>query len=92
MAPRALGSGAALVSTAAPATPAAQALPTTPTGFTIEGYTYSQVGVARLLSRLQTVPSLARVQLQSSTQELLVEREVTKFTIVADLRQPGGTS
>jgi hypothetical protein len=48
--------------------------------------------VARLLSRLQTVPSLARVQLQSSTQELLVEREVTKFTIVADLRQPGGTS
>jgi hypothetical protein len=89
-APRALSSGSSLAA-AAPAS-ASQAAVTAPTGFTIEGYTYSQAGVAKLLSRLQTVPTLARVQLQQATEQELVEREVIQFTIVADLRQPGGNS
>ncbi len=38
-----------------------------PTGFTLKGYTYSQDGVARVLSRLMVVPDLSNVQLASST-------------------------
>jgi Tfp pilus assembly protein PilN len=49
---------------AAPAAPVAPG--TAPDGFVINGYTYSQDGVARLLSRLNVLPDLTNVQLQTS--------------------------
>lgn len=75
---------------AAPATPAAPASPpAAPTGVTIEGYTYGQPDVARLLARLAAVPSLTRVTLSSSQQEKLGARNVVRFVILADLSQTG---
>ena len=61
----------------------------TGSGFTLTGATYSQYGVARLLSRLAVIPDLANVQLQSSQSQLLNERELVQFTILADVRAPG---
>lgn len=58
-------------------------------GFTLTGATYSQNGVARFLSRLAVVPDLANVRLQSSQSQLLNERELVQFTILADVRTPG---
>jgi Tfp pilus assembly protein PilN len=63
---------------AAPA-PAAQPL-------NMQGYTYSQEGVARLLSRLQVVPALQNVKLLSSSQSSLLDQTVVVFTIQADVR------
>jgi len=54
----------------APATTTTAAVPTTsasPTGVTINGYTYAQPDVATLLARLSALPSLQNVQLQGST-------------------------
>ncbi len=62
----------------------------TPRGLTISGYTYSQDGVARLLSRLQVVPDLKNVQLQQSALAPIGRQTVVEFTIAADLRQSGG--
>ena len=59
------------------------------TGFTLTGATYSQNGVARFLSRLSVIPDLANVRLQSSQSQLLNERELVQFTILADVRAPG---
>ncbi len=59
------------------------------TGFTLTGATYSQNGVARFLSRLAVVPDLQNVRLQSSQSQLLNERELVQFTILADVRAPG---
>lgn len=59
------------------------------TGFTLTGATYSQNGVARFLSRLAVIPDLANVRLQSSQSQLLNERELVQFTILADVRPPG---
>jgi Tfp pilus assembly protein PilN len=53
---------------------------------TIVGSTYSQTGVARLLSRLTVVPSLTNVQLVSSTMTEGDEREVVQFTISAQVK------
>lgn len=75
------------VTGAAPVTPATP--PPAPTGVTIEGYTYAQPDVARLLARLATVPSLTRVTLSSSQQEKLGRRDVVRFVILADLNQTG---
>ncbi len=61
------------------------------TGFTLTGSTYSQYGVARFLSRLSVIPDLANVRLQSSQSQLLNERELVQFTILADVRAPGST-
>ena len=58
-------------------------------GFTLTGATYSQNGVARFLSRLAVVPDLANVRLQSSQSQLVNERELVQFTILADVRAPG---
>jgi hypothetical protein len=58
----------------------------------IDGYTYSQPDVARLLARLATLPSLGRVTLTSSKEEVVGSKSVFHFTIVADLSQPGGVS
>ena len=61
----------------------------TGSGFTLTGATYSQNGVARFLSRLAVIPDLANVRLQSSQSQLLNERELVQFTILADVRAPG---
>lgn len=61
-------------------------------GFTLTGHTYSHDGVARLLGRLELVPHLTGVQLQSSTLTELSGRPVVEFTILAGVRQPGATS
>ena len=73
------------------ATAAGQAAPT-PTAVVIEGYTYTQPDVARLLARLATLPSLKRVTLTSSQRETVGKKEVVRFVIVADLSQNGGVS
>ena len=58
----------------------------------IEGYTYTQPDVARLLARLATLPSLKRVTLTSSQRETVGKKKVVHFVIVADLSQNGGVS
>ena len=60
-----------------------------PRPLTLGGYTYSQEGVARLLSRLAVVPALQNVKLVSSTQATVVGRDVVSFAIQADSRAPG---
>ena len=61
-------------------------------GLTMTGSTYSQNGVARLLSRLAVIPDLANVRLQSSQGQLVNERELVQFTILADVRAPGAST
>ena len=73
---------------AAPAPDATQAV-AAGSGFTLTGATYSQNGVARFLSRLAVIPDLANVRLQSSQSQLVNERELVQFTILADVRSPG---
>ena len=76
--------------TAAPAAaPAAQPLPS---AVSIDGYTFSQPDVARLLARLATLPSLKRVTLTSSQGSEVGSKKVVHFVIVADLNQTGGAS
>jgi Tfp pilus assembly protein PilN len=75
---------------AAPAAPAAPGA--APTGFVLTGYTYSQNGVARLLSRLAVLPDLRNVQLQSSSLSKVGEQQIVQFTILADVLPPGATS
>jgi Tfp pilus assembly protein PilN len=72
-----------------PVSPATSMAPETtgaPTGFTIEGKTYSHDAVARLLSRLGVVPDLTNVQLVSSSAEIVNGRSIVKFSIAADIR------
>jgi Tfp pilus assembly protein PilN len=75
---------------AAPATPAAPGA--APDGFVINGYTYSQDGVARLLSRLNVLPNLSNVQLQTSSLTKVGLQDVVQFTILADVAPPGAAS
>jgi len=75
---------------AAPALPVAPG--TAPTGFVINGYTYSQDGVARLLSRLNVLPDLTNVQLQTSSLTRVGTQDVVQFTILADVSPPGAAS
>jgi Tfp pilus assembly protein PilN len=58
-------------------------------GFTLTGATYSQNGVARFLSRLAVIPDLGNVRLQSSQSQLVNDRDLVQFTILADVRAPG---
>jgi Tfp pilus assembly protein PilN len=74
-----------------PAPPAAGAS-VAATGLTLDGYTYSQPAVARLLSRLSVIPDLVNVQLQQSTLAKIGATPVVHFTIAADVRKPGGSS
>ena len=62
------------------------------TGLTLDGYTYSQPAVARLLTRLAVIPDLVNVQLQQSTATKIGSTPVVHFTIAADVRKPGGGS
>jgi Tfp pilus assembly protein PilN len=81
--------------TGAPTTttpPTSSAFPAAPTALTIAGATYSQAGVARLLARLQVLPDLKNVQLQSSQAAMIGNQRVINFTIVSDIRKGGGAS
>ena len=62
-----------------------------PTAVSIDGFTYTQPDVARLLARLATLPSLRTVTLTSSGGQVLGTKKVVHFVIVADLNS-GGTS
>jgi Tfp pilus assembly protein PilN len=68
------------------------AFPAAPTALTIQGSTYSQAGVARLLARLQVLPDLKNVQLQNSQAATIGTQRVINFTIVSDIRKGGGAS
>jgi Tfp pilus assembly protein PilN len=81
---------AAAAAAAAAATPSA--LPPIPTALTLQGYTYTQAGVARLLERLQVLPDLKNVQLQNSETATLNGHTVIQFTIVSDIRKGKGAS
>jgi Tfp pilus assembly protein PilN len=63
--------------------PASTPTPTStgPTGFSIGGYTYSQASVARLMRRLELLPWLSDVSLQSSTLTTVGTHSVFQFTI-----------
>jgi Tfp pilus assembly protein PilN len=80
--------------TAAAVTPSttSSVLPPAATAFTLQGSTYSQASVARLLARLQVVPDLKNVQLQSSTASVIGTQRVINFTIVSDIRKGRGAS
>jgi Tfp pilus assembly protein PilN len=73
----------------APSTPA-------PSGasrpLTIDGYTYSQEGVARFMARLAVIPELTNVTLQRSALTGVSGRNVVSFTIQADIRHQGAGS
>jgi Tfp pilus assembly protein PilN len=72
-----------------PISPATNQPPQTaegPTGFTIEGSTYSHDAVARLLSRLAVVPDLTNVQLVGSSIQTVNAQRIVKFNIAADIR------
>ena len=73
----------------AAAAPDATQAPASGAGFSLTGATYSQNGVARFLSRLALVPDLTTVRLQSSQSQILNERELVQFVILADVRPPG---
>jgi hypothetical protein len=74
------------------AAPAPILLPgTPPSQFTITGYTYSQAGVARLLSRLERLPELTDVQLLNSTQTKVGTQTVVQFSIAANVRTGAAT-
>jgi Tfp pilus assembly protein PilN len=84
-----------------PLTPAATAVTTTATpsalpapsdALTLQGYTYSQAGVARLLERLEVLPDLKNVQLQDSETSQVGGQSVISFTIVSDIRKGRGAS
>ena len=74
------------------ATTAPSALPAQATELTINGQTYSQESVARVLERLSVVPDLTDVQLQTSSSSLIAGQTVISFTIVANIRNGKGAS
>jgi Tfp pilus assembly protein PilN len=63
-----------------------------PTGFVIQGHTYSHDGVARLLSRLQLIPDLQNVTLVSSTLGEAEGQSVVEFSIAASIRTASGSA
>lgn len=79
-------------STVSPPAPAAAGASVAATGFTIDGYTYTQAGVARLLQRLAVIPDLVNVQLQTSGLTLSGNASIVHFIIAADVRTPGAGS
>jgi len=85
-------SAKAPVSSSVAAAPAPVAGSVAATGLTLDGYTYSQAAVARLLSRLAVIPDLTNVQLQQSQLSKVGGAQVVHFTIAADVRSPGAGS
>jgi hypothetical protein len=84
------GEAAPAATTSAPA--AATASTPLDSPFLLIGFTYSQEGVARLLSRLSVLPHLSNVRLTSSVRVPAGKRSVVQFTITADLRSPKESS
>jgi Tfp pilus assembly protein PilN len=85
--------GAVPLDSPATAVPAASSpLPAAASELTLQGYTYSQLSVARLLERLQVLPDLKNVQLQTSSTTTVGGQKVISFTIVSDIRTGGGAS
>lgn len=82
--------GATDVGNAETAPAATAAPPSAP--FSIQGYTYTQEGVARFLARLAVVPDLNDVELESSTKSPLAGQDVYQFRIKAQIRPTGATS
>ncbi len=84
------------IAAVSPASPGSTAAPAPvagpPTGFTLNGYTYSQDGVARVLTRLMVVPDLSDVQLSTSSSTKVGSQTIVQFTIVANIRPPGGAA
>ena len=72
--------------------PGAAPTSTDDSSFSLHGFTYSQEGVARLLSRLQVVPDLQDVALQESTETKLGTRPIVQFSIVGNVRPAGAQS
>jgi len=70
----------------ATATTTTGSLPGAATDLTIQGSTYSQASVARLLERLAVVPDFKDVQLQNSASTTVSGQTVVNFTIVANIR------
>jgi Tfp pilus assembly protein PilN len=58
-------------------------------GLLLTGLTFTQPTVALVLDRLELVPQLVDVQLQSSTKSTVAERDVRQFTIAAGIRAEG---
>ena len=85
-------SAKAPVSSSVAATAAAPTGAVAATGLTLDGCTYSQAAVARLLSRLAVIPDLTNVQLQQSQLSKVGGAQVVHFTIAADVRSPGAGS
>ena len=82
-----------LINLSAKSPGAGGAPPPTPSDqFVVSGYTYSQDGVARLLSRLAVLPDLSHVNLESSTRQKVGNRSVFQFKIDAGVRATGATS
>ena len=77
--------------TAPAAAPTAGQATTAPTAVSIDGFTYTQPDVARLLARLATLPSLRTVTLTSSGGQVLGTKKVVHFVIVADLNTGGAS-
>ena len=75
-----------LKSPVSPATNMAPEASGAPTGFTIQGSTYSHDAVARLLSRLSVVPDLTNVQLVNSSIASTDGQTTVHFSIAADIR------
>jgi Tfp pilus assembly protein PilN len=81
-------------------TPADSLVPSTPaptpttgptsgaSGFTINGYTYSMDDVALLLQRLQLLPTLTNVTLNSTSGSTIGLKDVVQFSITASMVAP----
>jgi hypothetical protein len=67
-------------------TPAPPPAPTPSAPLSLAGYTYSQEGVARFLSRLAVIPELQDVKLVTSSQTEVAGRKVFEFSMQAGVR------
>jgi len=78
--------------TAAASATTPSVLPPTATALTLQGYTYSQASVARLLERLQVLPDLKNVQLKQSNTTDVGGQTVVNWSIITDIRKGRGAS
>jgi Tfp pilus assembly protein PilN len=80
------------VATATASATTPSVIPPTATALTLQGYTYSQASVARLLERLQVLPDLKNVQLKQSATTNVGGQNVVNWTIITDIRKGRGAS
>ena len=59
---------------------------------TLTGFSLSREGVAKLITRLETLPGVSSVQLLAATTTELVNEEVVEFSITATLKPSGGAT